>query len=186
MTTFYLQTYLGCKHTAKGHSSAEADTEAHGDDFVIGAKVDGNEGQPDNAGGVHGEGNVLRLIEISRNVTGLEEKEKHKQKTSLFILGAVIRFCLTWGINNKRTKSAVENRRTLDVPLFAPGRVCSTLTVCRKRMAAGYQQSNTDFKTNLVESNFQSNFPAGKKVVEHPNSFSHSVLLSSLTYKNLQ
>lgn len=77
---FQLQPYLGYEHTAKGHSGTEADTEAHGDNFVVGAKVDGYKGQPDNAGGVHGKGNVLSLIEISWDVAGLEERDKMKER----------------------------------------------------------------------------------------------------------
>lgn len=74
-----LQPYLGYKHAAQSHGGTEADTEAHGDNFVVGPKVDGYKGQPDNTGGVHGEGNVLSLIEISWDVAGLEERDKRKR-----------------------------------------------------------------------------------------------------------
>lgn len=71
-----LQPYLGYEHTAQSHSGAQADTEAHGDDFVVGTKVDGYKGQPDYTCGVHGEGDVLCLIEISRDVAGLGVRER--------------------------------------------------------------------------------------------------------------
>lgn len=68
---FYDQPYLGHKHAAQCHSRTEADTEAHRYDFVVGTKVDRYKGQPDDASGVHGKGNVLSLIEIGRDITGL-------------------------------------------------------------------------------------------------------------------
>lgn len=72
--------YLGYKHAAQSHSGAEADAEAHGDNFVVGAEVDGHKSQPDDAGGVHGEGDVLRLVEISRDIAGLKERESETQR----------------------------------------------------------------------------------------------------------
>ena len=72
---FFSQSYLGHKHAAQCHSCTEADTEAHRDDFVVGTKVDGYKGQPDNTGGVHGKGNVLSFIEIGRDIAGLYERE---------------------------------------------------------------------------------------------------------------
>lgn len=71
---FYCHPYLGYKHAAQGHSRTEADTEAHRDDLVVGAEVDGYEGQPDDAGGIHGKGYVLGLIEIGRDIAGLPKK----------------------------------------------------------------------------------------------------------------
>lgn len=65
------QPYLGYKHAAQSHRGTEADTEAHSDNFVVGAKVDRYKGQPDDAGGVHGKGNVLSLIEIGWDIAGL-------------------------------------------------------------------------------------------------------------------
>lgn len=78
-----LWTYLGYEHAAQSHSGTEADTEAHGDDFVVGTKVDGYKGQPDNTGGVHGKGNVLCLVEISRDVACLGEREGAREKTEV-------------------------------------------------------------------------------------------------------
>ena len=67
----FLRAHLGGEHAAQRHGGAEADAEAHGDDLVVGAEVDGHEGQPDDAGGVHSEGDVLGLVEVGRNVAGL-------------------------------------------------------------------------------------------------------------------
>ena len=39
---------------------------------VCGAKVEGHEGQPDDAGGVHGEPDVLGLVEVLRHLPGLD------------------------------------------------------------------------------------------------------------------
>lgn len=39
---------------------------------VVGAEVDRHEGEPDDAGGVHGEANVLGLVEVLRDLAGLE------------------------------------------------------------------------------------------------------------------
>ena len=50
---------------------------------MVGSKEDGDECQPDNASGVHREPNVLCLIEVGRNLPGLdgvdgaEEDEDH-------------------------------------------------------------------------------------------------------------
>ena len=64
--------YLRREHAAQRHGDTQADGEGGGDDLVVGAKVDGHEGQPDDAGGVHGEGDVLGLVEVSRHVARLE------------------------------------------------------------------------------------------------------------------
>ena len=79
---FQLQPYLGYEHAAQRHSGTEADTEAHGDNFVVRAKVDGYEGQPYNTGGVHGKGNVLSLVEISWDVAGLGERDRVREKVT--------------------------------------------------------------------------------------------------------
>lgn len=71
--------YLGNKHTAQSHSGTEADTEAHGDNLVVGTKVDGYKCQPDNTCGVHGKGNVFSLIEISWNVAGLKRQREQER-----------------------------------------------------------------------------------------------------------
>lgn len=59
------------KHTAESHCGTETDTKTHGYDLVIRAKVNRYKGQPDDTGGVHGEGNILGLVEISWNVASL-------------------------------------------------------------------------------------------------------------------
>lgn len=68
--------YLWDKHAAESHRGTEADTEAHGDDLVVGAKVNRNKGQPDDTSGVHGKGNILGLIKIGRNITSLQESRR--------------------------------------------------------------------------------------------------------------
>lgn len=77
-----MRSHLRYKHAAEGHRGTEADTEAHGDYFVVGAKVDWYKRQPYNTGGVHGECNVLGLVKICRNIASLR-KEKER-KTSIF------------------------------------------------------------------------------------------------------
>lgn len=67
--------HLGHEHAAERHRGAEADGEAHGDDLVVAAEVDGHKGQPNDAGGVHREGDVLGLVKVRRNVSGLEGVE---------------------------------------------------------------------------------------------------------------
>ena len=71
MMTTVLMANLGGEHAAQGHGGTQADTEAHGDDFVVGAEVDGHECQPDDAGGVHGEGNILGFVEVGGHVSSL-------------------------------------------------------------------------------------------------------------------
>lgn len=83
-----LKPYLGYEHAAKSHSGTEADAEAHGDNFVVGTKVDGYKGQPDNTGSVHGKGNVLSLIEISWDVAGLRGRDRVRKK----VLGNIHKF----------------------------------------------------------------------------------------------
>lgn len=93
-----LWTYLGYEHAAQSHSGTEADTEAHGDNFVVGAEVDGYKGQPDNTGGVHGEGNVLSLVEISWDVAGLRRgKELQTMSKHSYISLLFCGSCLTLG-----------------------------------------------------------------------------------------
>lgn len=67
--------HLRHKHAAQCHRGTEADREAHGDDFIVAAKVDWHKGQPYNAGGVHCEGDILGLVEVSWDVSGLESIE---------------------------------------------------------------------------------------------------------------
>lgn len=74
---FFFLSYLGDKHAAESHCGTEADTKAHGYDLVVGAKVNWNKGQPDDTGGVHGEGNVLGLIKISWYITSLCGKREY-------------------------------------------------------------------------------------------------------------
>lgn len=64
--------HLWGEHTAQGHSHAQAHGERRGDDLVVAAEVDGHKRQPDYTRGVHGEGDVFGLVEIGRNVAGLE------------------------------------------------------------------------------------------------------------------
>jgi len=66
--------YLWGKHATESHGGTEADAKAHGYDLVVGAKVNRNKGQPDDARGVHGKGNILGLIKISRNISSLKRK----------------------------------------------------------------------------------------------------------------
>ena len=40
--------------------------------IVVGAKEDGDEGKPDDAGGIHGESNVFRFVEILRDFPRFE------------------------------------------------------------------------------------------------------------------
>lgn len=40
--------------------------------IVVGAEVDGHEGQPDDARRIHGEADVLGLVEVLRDLAGLE------------------------------------------------------------------------------------------------------------------
>ena len=67
--------HLGHEHAAQRHRGAQAHREAHGDDLVVAAEVDWHEGQPDDAGGIHGEGDVLGLVEVGRHVARLEGVE---------------------------------------------------------------------------------------------------------------
>lgn len=64
--------HLGSEHAAQGHRHTEAHCEAGSDNLVVAPKVNGNKSQPDDAGGVHSEGDVFSLIEIGRHVAGLE------------------------------------------------------------------------------------------------------------------
>lgn len=64
--------HLWCEHTAQGYSHTEAHGEGRCDDLVVATKVDWHKRQPDYARGVHGEGDVFGLVEICRNVAGLE------------------------------------------------------------------------------------------------------------------
>lgn len=64
--------HLGCEHAAQSHRDTQADGEGRGDDLVVGAKIDGYEGQPDDARGVHRKGNVFGLVEVGRDVACLE------------------------------------------------------------------------------------------------------------------
>jgi len=64
--------HLRGEHAAQSHRHAEAHGERRGDDLVVAAEVDGHKRQPDDARGVHGEGDVLGLVEIRRDVAGLE------------------------------------------------------------------------------------------------------------------
>lgn len=46
---------------------------------VVGAEVDGHEGQPDDARGVHGEADVFGLVEVLRDLAGLERVQSTHQ-----------------------------------------------------------------------------------------------------------
>lgn len=60
------------EHTAESHRHTETHGEGRGDDLVVGAKVNRHKGQPDNTGSVHGEGDVLGLVEVGRDVAGFK------------------------------------------------------------------------------------------------------------------
>lgn len=64
--------HLGSEHAPQGHRHTEAHCEASRDDLVVAPKVNGHESQPDDAGSVHGEGNVFSLIEVGGHIAGLE------------------------------------------------------------------------------------------------------------------
>lgn len=64
--------HLWREHAAQSHGHTEADGEGCGDDLVVAAKVDWHERQPDDARGVHGEGDVFGFVEVGRDVAGLE------------------------------------------------------------------------------------------------------------------
>lgn len=60
------------EHAAESHRHAETHREGRGDDLVVGAEVNRHKGQPDNTGGVHGEGNVLCLVEVGRDIASFK------------------------------------------------------------------------------------------------------------------
>lgn len=64
--------HLWREHAAQGHGHAEAHREGHRDDLVVAAEVDRHERQPDDARGVHGEGDVFGFVEIGGYVACLE------------------------------------------------------------------------------------------------------------------
>ncbi len=64
--------HLRREHAAQCYSNTKTDGERGGDDLVVGAEVDGHKSQPDNAGGVHGECNVLGFVEVGRHIASLE------------------------------------------------------------------------------------------------------------------
>lgn len=64
--------HLRREHAAQGYSHTEAHGEGRGDDLVVAAKVDRHKRQPDDARGVHGEGDVFGFVEICGNVAGLK------------------------------------------------------------------------------------------------------------------
>ena len=64
--------HLGGEHAPQRHCHTQADREGRGDDLVVGAEVDGHEGQPDDAGSVHCKGDVFSLVEVGWHVPRLE------------------------------------------------------------------------------------------------------------------
>lgn len=64
--------YLRREHAPQCHRYTQADREGCGYDLVVGAKIDGHKGQPDDAGSVHCKGNIFSLIKIGRDVPRLE------------------------------------------------------------------------------------------------------------------
>lgn len=66
---------LGRVETDEGDGRAQADGHAERGDLrlvgVAGAKVDGHEGEPDDARGIHGEADELALVEVLRYPAGL-------------------------------------------------------------------------------------------------------------------
>ena len=63
---------LGEEEQHEGDSGAERDGDGHGHLLVLPAEVDGEEPQPDDAGGVHGEPDKLGLVEVLRQVPRLD------------------------------------------------------------------------------------------------------------------
>lgn len=68
----YNDVHLRSEHAPQSHCHAQAHCETGGDDLVVAPKIDGHEGQPDDTSGVHGECNVLGLIEIGGHIASLE------------------------------------------------------------------------------------------------------------------
>lgn len=60
------------EHATQSYGHAEAYGKGRGDDLVVAAKVDRHKCEPDYAGGVHGEGDVLGFVEVGGNVAGFE------------------------------------------------------------------------------------------------------------------
>ena len=68
----YDDVHLRSEHTPQGHCHTQAHCKTGGDDLVVAPKIDRHKGQPDDTSGVHGECNVLGLIEIGRHIASLE------------------------------------------------------------------------------------------------------------------
>lgn len=68
----YDDVHLRSEHAPQSHCHAQAHCETGGDDLVVAPEIDGHKGQPDDTGGVHGECNVLGLVEIGGHVASLE------------------------------------------------------------------------------------------------------------------
>lgn len=64
--------YFWREHAAESHRHTETHGEGCGDDLVVGAEVNWHKGQPDNTGSVHSEGNVLRLVEVGRDIASFK------------------------------------------------------------------------------------------------------------------
>lgn len=64
--------HLGSEHAPQGHRYTEAHCKAGSNDLVVAPKVNGHKSQPNDAGGVHGEGDIFGLIEVGGHIAGLE------------------------------------------------------------------------------------------------------------------
>lgn len=68
----YDDVHLRSEHAPQGHCHTQAHCKTSGDDLVVAPKIDRHKRQPDDTSGIHGECNVLGLIEIGRHIASLE------------------------------------------------------------------------------------------------------------------
>lgn len=76
---------FGEEEKEEGDESAEADAETQANDILIGVVVDGDEGNPDDEGRVHGKADELGLVEVLGHIARLDgvqcaEAYEHKVK----------------------------------------------------------------------------------------------------------
>lgn len=64
--------HLWREHASQGYGHTEAHGKRCCDDLVVAAEVDRNEGQPDYARGVHGEGDVFGFVKVGGYIARLE------------------------------------------------------------------------------------------------------------------
>ena len=67
----YHDVTLGEEEEDKGHNGTEGDGETHGEYLHLGAKVNWDEGDPNDEGSVHGEADEFSLVEVLRHVSRL-------------------------------------------------------------------------------------------------------------------